>query len=183
MKYFQGRSISHHGFPKCHRSCANPFIYHHYRSMRDQFGIAVTNHPVISPSILQSWDLSLSQEKTSTYDHRVWKTGLPVRSAVLKPHAGRLVVGWVTTSESLLLYVFLFIFISSALSHHLKHLLNRMEALGWIVVRPTHPRIWPTTMEKTARLRPYASPDQTKEIRFPKSLQQYIWSIALAHEE
>ncbi|PYH29316.1 hypothetical protein BO87DRAFT_449001, partial [Aspergillus neoniger CBS 115656] len=41
-----------------------------------------------------------------TYDHRVWKTGLPVRSAVLKPHAGRLVVGWVTTSESLLLYVF-----------------------------------------------------------------------------
>ncbi|PYI05138.1 hypothetical protein BO78DRAFT_318724, partial [Aspergillus sclerotiicarbonarius CBS 121057] len=37
---------------------------------------------------------------------RVWRTGLPVRSAVLKPHAGRLVVGWVTTSESLLLYVF-----------------------------------------------------------------------------
>ncbi|RAK80142.1 hypothetical protein BO72DRAFT_456406 [Aspergillus fijiensis CBS 313.89] len=32
----------------------------------------------------------------------VWKTGLPVRSAVLKPHAGGLVVGWVTTSESLL---------------------------------------------------------------------------------
>ncbi|RAL06919.1 hypothetical protein BO97DRAFT_357695 [Aspergillus homomorphus CBS 101889] len=45
---------------------------------------------------------------SSTYDHRVWKTGLPVRSAVLKPHAGRLVVGWVTTSESLLLYVFVF---------------------------------------------------------------------------
>ncbi|KAJ5415400.1 L-lysine 2-3-aminomutase [Penicillium sp. CMV-2018d] len=35
----------------------------------------------------------------------VWKTGLPVRSAVLKPHAGELVVGWVTTSESSLLYV------------------------------------------------------------------------------
>ncbi|KAJ5783742.1 uncharacterized protein N7518_009419 [Penicillium psychrosexuale] len=30
----------------------------------------------------------------------VWKIGLPVRSAVLKPHAGELVVGWVTTSES-----------------------------------------------------------------------------------
>ena len=43
-----------------------------------------------------------------TCDHRVWRTGLPVRSAVLKPHAGRLVVGWVTTSESLLLYVFVF---------------------------------------------------------------------------
>ena len=46
-----------------------------------------------------------------TYDHRVWKTGLPVRSAVLKPHAGRLVVGWVTTSESRLLYVFVFVFL------------------------------------------------------------------------
>jgi hypothetical protein len=38
-------------------------------------------------------------------DHRTWKTGLPVRSAVLKPCAGRLVVGWVTTSEYLLLIV------------------------------------------------------------------------------
>ncbi|EYE96385.1 hypothetical protein EURHEDRAFT_497358, partial [Aspergillus ruber CBS 135680] len=47
---------------------------------------------------------------TNTYDHRVWRTGLPVRSAVLKPHAGRLVVGWVTTSESRLLYVFDFFF-------------------------------------------------------------------------
>ena len=40
-----------------------------------------------------------------TYDHRVWRTGLHVRSAVLKPHAGRLVVWWVTTFDSLLLYV------------------------------------------------------------------------------
>jgi uncharacterized membrane protein len=39
-------------------------------------------------------------------DHRTWKTGLPVRSVVLKPCAGRLVVGWVTTSEYLLLIVF-----------------------------------------------------------------------------
>ncbi|EPS25448.1 hypothetical protein PDE_00381 [Penicillium oxalicum 114-2] len=28
----------------------------------------------------------------TTYDHRVWEIGLPVRSAVLKPHAGKLVV-------------------------------------------------------------------------------------------
>ena len=48
---------------------------------------------------------------SSTYDHRVWRTGLPVRSAVLKPHAGRLVVWWVTTCESRLLYVFLFVFL------------------------------------------------------------------------
>jgi hypothetical protein len=36
----------------------------------------------------------------------VRNTGLPVRSAILKPHAGVLVVGSVTTSESALLYVF-----------------------------------------------------------------------------
>ena len=42
----------------------------------------------------------LIRPKTSTYDHRVWRTGLPVRSAVLKPHAGQLVVWWVTTCES-----------------------------------------------------------------------------------
>lgn len=45
-------------------------------------------------------------KESSTYDHRKWKTELPVRSAVLKPLAGRLVVGWVTTSESRLSYVF-----------------------------------------------------------------------------
>ncbi|KAJ5294997.1 hypothetical protein N7508_009818 [Penicillium antarcticum] len=52
--------------------------------------------------------LLLSASQSGTYDHRVWRTGLPVRSAVLKPHAGKLVVRWVTTSESLLLYVFIF---------------------------------------------------------------------------
>src|SRR3954452_16798046 len=53
-----------------------------------------------------------SYAEESTYDHRVWRTGLPVRSAVLKPHAGELVVRWVTTSESSLLHVFsLFLFL------------------------------------------------------------------------
>src|SRR3954471_24035589 len=54
-----------------------------------------------------------SNDHSATYDHRVWRTGLPVRSAVLKPHAGKLVVRWVTTSESLLLYV---VFLLGALS-------------------------------------------------------------------
>ena len=36
------------------------------------------------------------------------KIGLPVRSAVLKHCAGTSVVGWVTTSESVLLIVFVF---------------------------------------------------------------------------
>ena len=56
-------------------------------------------------------DIDCDNDYVGTYDHRVWRTGLPVRSAVLKPHAGRLVVGWVTTSESLLLYVFAFFFL------------------------------------------------------------------------
>ncbi|KAJ5139186.1 L-lysine 2-3-aminomutase [Penicillium bovifimosum] len=50
-------------------------------------------------------DIIVLARRSSTYDHRVWKTGLPVRSAVLKPHAGELVVGWVTTSESSLFSV------------------------------------------------------------------------------
>jgi hypothetical protein len=43
---------------------------------------------------------------TFAIDHRTIKIGLPVRSAVLKNCAGTLVVGWVTTSESVLLIVF-----------------------------------------------------------------------------
>jgi hypothetical protein len=50
-----------------------------------------------------------SKRFTFAIDHRTWKTGLPVRSAVLKPCAGRLVVEWVTTSEYLLLIVFAFL--------------------------------------------------------------------------
>ena len=50
----------------------------------------------------------------------MWKTGLPVRSAVLKPHAGWLVVWWVTTCESQLLYVRvrLFSFLLAEFSAH-----------------------------------------------------------------
>ena len=42
-----------------------------------------------------------------TYGHRYWKTRDPVRSPIDKPIIARLVVGSVTTSESLVLYVFL----------------------------------------------------------------------------
>ena len=44
----------------------------------------------------------------STYDHRTLKIRLPVRSAIYKQCTGGLVVRWVTTSESPLLYVFVF---------------------------------------------------------------------------
>jgi hypothetical protein len=41
-----------------------------------------------------------------TYDHRILRARLPVRSALDKQDTGGLVVRWVTTSESPLLYVF-----------------------------------------------------------------------------
>ncbi|KAH8650867.1 hypothetical protein BGZ60DRAFT_550084 [Tricladium varicosporioides] len=46
----------------------------------------------------------------ATYDHRLRRIGHPVRSAIHKPQIGGLVVGWVTTSEYPLLYVFFFFF-------------------------------------------------------------------------
>ncbi|KAG9998148.1 hypothetical protein KCU78_g16586, partial [Aureobasidium melanogenum] len=44
--------------------------------------------------------------------HSQLKTGHPVRSAIHKQLNGRLVLRWVTTWESLLLYVFFFFCIS-----------------------------------------------------------------------
>ncbi|KAI8624344.1 hypothetical protein F5Y19DRAFT_319047 [Xylariaceae sp. FL1651] len=46
--------------------------------------------------------------RSFTYDHRIWRTRGPVRSPIAKPDTARLVVGSVTTSESLVLYVFFF---------------------------------------------------------------------------
>ena len=45
-----------------------------------------------------------------TYDHRLKRIGHPVRSAIHKLEIGGLVVGWVTTSEYPLLYVFFAVF-------------------------------------------------------------------------
>ena len=41
-----------------------------------------------------------------TYDHRRLRTRDPVRSPIDKQAIARLVLGWVTTGESLVLYVF-----------------------------------------------------------------------------
>ncbi|KAJ5235462.1 uncharacterized protein N7469_004630 [Penicillium citrinum] len=38
---------------------------------------------------IQSERIYFYMGTSSTYDHRVWRTGLPVRSAVLKPHTKR----------------------------------------------------------------------------------------------
>jgi hypothetical protein len=45
-----------------------------------------------------------------TYDHRILRTTHPVCSAIFKQDTGGLVVKWVTIGESLLLYVFDFLF-------------------------------------------------------------------------
>ena len=46
---------------------------------------------------------------STTCDHRLWRIGHPVRSAIHKPQIGGLVVGSVTTSEYPLLHVFDFV--------------------------------------------------------------------------
>ena len=56
------------------------------------------------------WNIYGVNTNSFTYDHRTLRTELPVRSAVLKQGTGGLVVRWVTTSESPLLYVFDFFF-------------------------------------------------------------------------
>lgn len=85
------------------------------------FALSPPHHPS-PPSIPRNLNI-ISSSPTSNYrpsknyiyaantttiaiDQRTRTTGLPVRSAVLKPCAGRSVVGWVTTSEYRLLIVF-----------------------------------------------------------------------------
>ena len=58
--------------------------------------------PLCFPCAL--WELR--EAGINTYDHTHWKTRDPVRSPIDKPVRARLVVGSVTTSESLVLYVF-----------------------------------------------------------------------------
>jgi hypothetical protein len=48
----------------------------------------------------------------------MWRTGLPVRSAILKPHAGQLVLKSVTIWESWLLIVFALCFASFYIIFH-----------------------------------------------------------------
>ncbi|KAH6020277.1 hypothetical protein HBI82_085710 [Parastagonospora nodorum] len=64
-------------------------------------------------SLTYPWlDASISNPTRTysfTYDHRALNTRLPVRSAIFKQRTGGLVVRWVTTGESPLLYVFTFL--------------------------------------------------------------------------
>jgi hypothetical protein len=73
-----------------------------------------------------------------TYGHSQLKTGHPVRSAIHKQLNGRLVLRWVTTWESLLLYV-LFFASSSLLSlsgHHLAVSIGSLyTSAPWLITK------------------------------------------------
>jgi hypothetical protein len=69
---------------------------------------------------------------SSTYGHSQLKTGHPVRSAIHKQLNGRLVLRWVTTWESLLLYVLHFL-----LSYHQSYLFLPVRTLLLLGVRYT----------------------------------------------
>jgi hypothetical protein len=60
--------------------------------------------------VVQILDMMSKQAQTITYDHRTLRTRLPVRSAIFKQCTGGSVLRWVTTGESPLLYVFVFVF-------------------------------------------------------------------------
>ena len=66
-------------------------------------------HRGVGDDKTQTRTKTLQSGKSSTYDHRFKKIALPVRSAVLKLVTGGLVVRWVTTGESPLLYVLAFL--------------------------------------------------------------------------
>jgi hypothetical protein len=72
-----------------------------------QYANRVTLDYTIFPEFIYVLDMELS-----TYGHSQLKTGHPVRSAIHKQLNGRLVLRWVTTWESLLLYVLRFFFCS-----------------------------------------------------------------------
>jgi hypothetical protein len=80
------------------------------------------------------------KQRAFTYDHRLRRTGDPVRSRILKPQIGRLVVGWVTTSEYLLLYVFYFFFRFS--NYNLKFSASLVDSLLSLVSCLSPPSIW-----------------------------------------
>ena len=67
------------------------------------YRLGVREAPLLSSScglFCQFWTIC------SIYGHRLRKRWYPVRSALIKPQIDQLVVGWVTTSESWLLYIF-----------------------------------------------------------------------------
>lgn len=84
-----------------------------------------TNHRV------SSGDIHNQKTVTVTYGHRSQNTRDPVRSPIFKLRTGRLVLRWVTTWESRLLYVLLFG--STSKYSHCPHCMSYMFSVcsGW----------------------------------------------------
>ena len=123
----QGKLLQRHGGPRkaaSHVTC-----------------LAEISEEIYTFSLFSFMIYSIQPQTIFAIDHRMWRTGLPVRSAVLKPHAGWLVVGWVTTSESQLLIVFyiLSILCFGGLSRRCQPVLFVSVffglTLGWVVGR------------------------------------------------
>ena len=66
-----------------------------------------------------------------TYDHTHWKTRDPVRTLIDKPMRARLVVGSMTTSESLVLYVFFSCFFPISFIKHTCWFLSFCVRIGF----------------------------------------------------
>ncbi|KAH8635920.1 hypothetical protein IG631_07754 [Alternaria alternata] len=98
-----------------HATCLSSFAYclllkdQHYLYRRQPTG---QHGSMLACGSLHEQDIMVCFVQADTYDHRTLKIRLPVRSAIYKQCTGGLVVRWVTTSESPLLYVFAFCFTS-----------------------------------------------------------------------
>ena len=72
-------------------------------------GDTFTNYLLIYHVVSYGSFTRVIEKRLHMYDHTLWKTRDPVRSPTDKPERAKLVVGSVTTSESLVLYILLFL--------------------------------------------------------------------------
>ena len=103
--------------PNPHELSPNPFCkiwrigYYSFKPSIEKVRFMVPRSDLHQVGLRNSKYIGYFRKKAFTYDHRLKRTGHPVRSAFHKLQIGRLVVGWVTTSEYLLLYVFWLLFL------------------------------------------------------------------------
>ena len=64
-----------------------------------------SNYDTRCACLKMHWVIDSKENVVCTYGHSQLNTGHPVRSAIHKQLNGRLVLRWVTTWESLLLYI------------------------------------------------------------------------------
>jgi hypothetical protein len=91
----------------CARVCIGPVM--EGLSARVPLGIKICRNQKFLESGQLDMFIMHQNTEPSTYDHRSERTRGPVRSPIFKLRIGRSVVRWVTTCESLLLYVFFYL--------------------------------------------------------------------------